>query len=1018
MCKLTVTAGLCLILASLASSSASSLKLVCYYDSSAVRRNKDGRCTVSDIDPNICTHLIYAYSNINNKNKLSPNRATDIQRYQRFNSLKNRNPQLKTLLAVGGLNINAQRFSAMMETKQSRTMFIRSAITLLRENDFDGINLDWMDPGRAGKTQNRQRFTLLCKELKEAFVAEGTAANRDRLLLTASVSAEKAIIDACYEVAEIAKCLDFINVLTFDFHGPWESVTGHHSPLFQGSQDTGNQTYLNTDFAMQYWQDQGAPREKLNMGIAAYGRAFHLSSASSVVGAPANGPSREGCYTCAKGLWAYYEICLYVDDAKIRLITDQKVPYATTGNRWVGFDNKDSLDTKVSYIKVNNFGGAVVWSLDLDDFSGQFCKESNYPFISHLHTLLVPGFPNHRMTTPNTKTTLTTTRTPTTTTSEQPPDHCNGQLSGIFPNPDDPSTYYNCAHGIAYLQSCPEGQVFSPASLTCVTATTATSSDHCYGQLSGHFPNPNDPSTYYNCAHGIAYLQSCPEGQVFGTASLTCVIATTTPSSDHCNGQLSGHFPNPDDPSTYYNCAHGIAYLQSCPGGQVFGTASLTCVTATTTPSSDHCNGQLSGHFPNPNDPTTYYNCAHGIAYLQSCPEGQVFGTASLTCVTATTTPSSDHCNGQLSGHFPNPDDPSTYYNCAHGIAYLQSCPEGQVFGTASLTCVAVTTATPSDHCNGQLSGHFPNPDEPSTYYNCAHGIAYLQSCPEGQVFGTASLTCVTATTTPSSDHCNGQLSGHFPNPNDPSTYYNCAHGIAYLQSCPEGQVFGTASLTCVAVTTATPSDHCNGQLSGHFPNPDEPSTYYNCAHGIAYLQSCPEGQVFGTASLTCVIATTTPSSDHCNGQLSGHFPNPDDSSTYYNCAHGIAYLQSCPEGQVFGTASLTCVTVTTATPSDHCNGQLSGHFPNPDDPSTYYNCAHGIAYLQSCPEGQVFGTASLTCVTATTTPSSDHCNGQLSGHFPNPDDPSTYYNCAHGIAYLQNCPEGQVFSTVSLTCV
>lgn len=29
------------------------------------------------------------------------------------------------------------------------------------------------------------------------------------------------------------------------------------------------------------------------------------------------------------------------------MITDQKVPYATTENQWVGFDNKDSLDTKV-----------------------------------------------------------------------------------------------------------------------------------------------------------------------------------------------------------------------------------------------------------------------------------------------------------------------------------------------------------------------------------------------------------------------------------------------------------------------------------------------------------------------------------------------------------------------------------------------------------------------------------------------------------------------------------------------
>lgn len=45
--------------------------------------------------------------------------------------------------------------------------------------------------------------------------------------------------------------LDFINVMTYDFHGTWESVTGHNSPLFKGSQDTGDSVYLNTVSTLQ-----------------------------------------------------------------------------------------------------------------------------------------------------------------------------------------------------------------------------------------------------------------------------------------------------------------------------------------------------------------------------------------------------------------------------------------------------------------------------------------------------------------------------------------------------------------------------------------------------------------------------------------------------------------------------------------------------------------------------------------------------------------------------------------------
>ncbi|KAM6929864.1 acidic mammalian chitinase-like [Lycodopsis pacificus] len=330
---------------------ASSSRLVCYYNSEAGNREGDGKFTISDIDPNKCTHLIYAFSDINNQNELVPSSSTD---YQAFNALKTSNPQLKTLLAVGGLTSNTQTFSTMVAAKRSRGQFIESAITLLRANGFDGLNLDWRYPGGPGsQPMDKSRFTLLCKELKEAFVAKGTETNRDRLIVTASVSAVKEIIDASYEVAQIATHLDFINVWTFDFHGPLESVTGHHSPLYNGSQDTGDEIYLNTDYAMRYWRDQGAPAHKLNLGLAAYGRAFDLSTADTGVGAPTNGSGEEGCYTGEEGFWAYYDTCLYIDGNATQLIVDQEVPYAVTANQWVGFDNKASLDTKVVICSVH-----------------------------------------------------------------------------------------------------------------------------------------------------------------------------------------------------------------------------------------------------------------------------------------------------------------------------------------------------------------------------------------------------------------------------------------------------------------------------------------------------------------------------------------------------------------------------------------------------------------------------------------------------------------------------------------
>lgn len=53
-----------------------------------------------------------------------------------------------------------------------------------------------------------------------------------------------------------------------------------------------------------------------------------------------------------------------------------------------------TLFTQVSYLKANEFGGAFVWSLDLDDFDGRFCEQGDYPFTSHLHNHLKSGNQN------------------------------------------------------------------------------------------------------------------------------------------------------------------------------------------------------------------------------------------------------------------------------------------------------------------------------------------------------------------------------------------------------------------------------------------------------------------------------------------------------------------------------------------------------------------------------------------------------------------------------------------------
>uniref|UniRef100_A0A452TGD1 Chitinase-3-like protein 1 n=1 Tax=Ursus maritimus TaxID=29073 RepID=A0A452TGD1_URSMA len=355
-----------LVLVLLQSCSAS--KLVCYYTNWAQYRDGLGSCLPDAIDPFLCTHVIYSFANISS-NEIDTWEWNDVTLYKTLNTLKNRNSNLTTLLSVGGWNFGSQRFSKIASKARTRRTFIKSVPPFLRTHGFDGLDLAWLYPGR----RDRRYFTKLVKEMKAEFAREAQEGTRQQLLLSAAVSAGKVTIDSGYDVAQIAQYLDFINLLSYDFHGAWRQTTGHHSPLFRGQEDASSDRFNNADYAVSYLLRLGAPANKLVMGIPTFGRSFTLASSETSVGAPISGPGLPGRFTKEKGTLAYYEICDFLHQATVHRLTGQQVPYATKGNQWVGYDDKESVKNKVQYLRNRQLAGAMVWALDLDDFRGVFC---------------------------------------------------------------------------------------------------------------------------------------------------------------------------------------------------------------------------------------------------------------------------------------------------------------------------------------------------------------------------------------------------------------------------------------------------------------------------------------------------------------------------------------------------------------------------------------------------------------------------------------------------------------------
>lgn len=468
--------------------------LICYYGTWATYRNGLGRFAVEHIDPFLCTHLIYSFVGININGTIAVLDAwLDLEdnwglgTMRKFNDLKKVNPKLRTLVAVGGWNEGSRKFSTVAQSALLRTRFARDAAQFCETHGFDGLDIDWEYPGQrdGDPTTDRENFVHLLAELKFEFSRRG-------LLLTAAVAAAESSASISYDIPRIEKYLDQINLMTYDLHGSWDPVTGHNAPLYPGPHDvTVLQQQLNLQSCIHYWLRQGVPSRKLNLGVPLYGRTFTLRSASeNGIGAPVSGPGRGGPYTYESGFLGYNEICEKLQFEKWNHCWDsnQQVPFAYSGNQWVGYDDPESVSLKSDFIKRYELAGGMVWSIETDDFHGK-CGEK-FALLSALRRGLVETDSTTTSTSISTSTGISTTSTATST-----------EL-----NTADTST-----------------QTSTSVSTTTALATTSTEVPSPFQCLqTGYFRDPLNCAKFYYCLGTDRYEFDCPSGLYFDVTILAC----------------------------------------------------------------------------------------------------------------------------------------------------------------------------------------------------------------------------------------------------------------------------------------------------------------------------------------------------------------------------------------------------------------------------------------------------------------------------------------------------------------
>ncbi|KAF8362896.1 cht-2 [Pristionchus pacificus] len=343
------------------------------------------------------THVIFAFFHTSPNGTVSLKDGQARARLTQLKQVAARHSHLKLLYAIGGWE-NSEYFSLLAADEMRREVLIRSIAAALEEYGMDGVDIDWEYPVTGGSQEgdpvDRNNYVDLLRELRlKLDELQREKGRRERYLISFAGAAGQWVLKPGFDLINLMRHADFVNVMSYDYFGAWKSkwgaFTGPPAPLHFAS-PKGSSGKMNVHATIKYYACQLKSSDKINMGIPFYGRFWKRVSEKPMDGGDEMWrkaeplEDKENEFKGGHVEWRYLESTFPTAQFR-KFHTVAKTPYLwlAENRTFVGYEDPESIGHKMEYGLSNELGGVMIWAIDQDDDSDTLLRSVvDAPFCS------------------------------------------------------------------------------------------------------------------------------------------------------------------------------------------------------------------------------------------------------------------------------------------------------------------------------------------------------------------------------------------------------------------------------------------------------------------------------------------------------------------------------------------------------------------------------------------------------------------------------------------------------------